>query len=55
MLYHAIDPAHPYLLPGNTSISRRPMLLDRVSYVNGWPSVGISGVPTSTPQTRPAP
>jgi arabinan endo-1,5-alpha-L-arabinosidase len=55
MLYHAIDPAQPYLIPGNTSISRRPMLLDRVTYANGWPSVGPSGTPTSTPQARPVP
>ena len=53
MLYHAISSTNPYLIPGNTSISRRPMLLDRITYANGWPVVGNAGTPTSTPQTRP--
>ncbi len=55
MLYHAINVSQPYLIPGNTSISRRPMLLDRVTYVNGWPVVGAAGIPTSTPTARPTP
>ena len=55
MLYHAIDVNQPYLNPGNTSVSRRPMLLDKITYqASGWPIVGPSGVPTSTPQTRPS-
>jgi arabinan endo-1,5-alpha-L-arabinosidase len=54
MLYHAIDVNQPYLIPGNTGISRRPMLLDRITYTSGWPTVGTGGFPTSTPQTRPA-
>lgn len=52
MVYHAINSANPYLIPGNTTISRRPMLIDPITYVNGWPVVG-TGVPSSTPQTRP--
>jgi arabinan endo-1,5-alpha-L-arabinosidase len=55
MLYHAIASSNPYLLPGRTDISRRPMLLDRITYANGWPSVGVSSAPSSTPQARPAP
>lgn len=54
MLYHAISASNPFLLPGRTDISRRPMLIDRITYVNDWPTVGTAGVPTSTPQTRPA-
>lgn len=54
MLYHAISVGNPYLLPGNTNISRRPMLIDKITYqASGWPIVGTGGVPTSTPQTRP--
>ncbi|HEX8392608.1 MAG TPA: glycoside hydrolase family 43 protein [Longimicrobium sp.] len=53
MLYHAIDSSRPFLLPGNTDISRRPLLLDRIRYVNGWPVVGNSTLPTTTPQPRP--
>jgi arabinan endo-1,5-alpha-L-arabinosidase len=56
MLYHAIDANNPYLFQGRTDISRRPMLLDRITYdAGGWPVVGTSGVPTATPQARPAP
>lgn len=54
MLYHAISANNRFLLPGRTDISRRPMLLDRITYVDDWPTVGAAGVPTSTPQTRPA-
>lgn len=55
MLYHAINPNNPYLIPGNTGVSRRPMLLDKITYrADGWPIVGSAGMPTSTPQTRPA-
>lgn len=54
MVYHAIATANPYLIPGRTDISRRPMLIDRITYVDGWPTVGVNGAPTSTPQTRPA-
>jgi arabinan endo-1,5-alpha-L-arabinosidase len=54
MVYHAIATSNPYLIPGRTDISRRPMLIDRITYVDGWPTVGTSATPTSTPQTRPA-
>jgi arabinan endo-1,5-alpha-L-arabinosidase len=53
MLYHAINANNPLLIPGNANISRRPMLLDRITWTNGWPTVGTSGTPTATPQTRP--
>lgn len=55
MLYHAISATNPYLIPGRTDVSRRPMLLDRITYANGWPTVGTNGTPTSTPQARPTP
>ncbi|AHG91995.1 glycoside hydrolase family 43 [Gemmatirosa kalamazoonensis] len=55
MLYHAINTANPFLIPGRTDISRRPMLLDRITWTNGWPVVGTAGNPTATPQTRPTP
>ena len=53
MLYHAIDVNQPYLIPGRTDISRRPMLIDRIGYTSGWPTVATGGFPTSAPQTRP--
>ena len=55
MLYHAIDVNHPYLIAGNTNISRRPMLIDRITWTNDWPTVGTDGTPSTTPQTRPTP
>jgi arabinan endo-1,5-alpha-L-arabinosidase len=55
MLYHAINANNRFLLPGRTDISRRPMLLDRITYADGWPNVGAAGGPTATPQTRPTP
>ena len=53
MLYHAVDVRQPYLIPGNTAISRRVLMLDRISWVSDWPVVGLDGLPTSTPQPRP--
>jgi arabinan endo-1,5-alpha-L-arabinosidase len=55
MLYHAINANNRFLFPNRTDISRRPMLLDRITYADGWPIVGTAGVPTATPQTRPTP
>jgi arabinan endo-1,5-alpha-L-arabinosidase len=48
MFYHAIDPAKPK----NGEGDRRVMLMDRVTYQNGWPVVA-GGVPSAA--TRPAP
>ena len=56
MLYHAIDGNNPYLIAGRTDLSRRVLLLDRITYgADGWPTVGVDGTPTTTPQTRPQP
>ncbi len=52
MVYHAVDVTNP-TIPG-TNASRRALLIDRVTYpAGGWPSVGTTGTPTNTPQTRP--
>ena len=48
MFYHAIDPAKPK----NGASDRRVMLMDRVTYKNGWPVIA-GGVPSAA--TRPAP
>ncbi|MCW2700152.1 MAG: hypothetical protein JWQ45_1687 [Blastococcus sp.] len=37
-LYHAIDRADPYLT-GTEGINERPMLLDRLDWIGGWPTV----------------
>ncbi len=38
IVYHAIDRADPYL-DGTDGINERPMLMDRLDWVRGWPEV----------------
>src|SRR4051794_816576 len=38
MVYHAIDRQDPYL-DGTDGINERPMLLDRLDWIDGWPTV----------------
>jgi arabinan endo-1,5-alpha-L-arabinosidase len=38
LVFHAIDTTHPYL-PGGHQDVRRPMLMDRIIYRHGWPTV----------------
>lgn len=38
IVYHALDRADPYLV-GTEGINERPMLLDRLDWVDGWPAV----------------
>lgn len=38
MVYHAIDRQHPYL-PGGDQAVRRPMLINRILYRHGWPTI----------------
>jgi hypothetical protein len=38
LVYHAIDRADPYL-DGTEGINERPMLLDRLDWIGGWPTV----------------
>jgi len=37
MVYHAIDSQHPYLHGGDAV--RRPMLISRILYRHGWPTI----------------
>jgi hypothetical protein len=37
-VYHAIDRADPYL-DGTDGINERPMLIDRLDWIDGWPTV----------------
>lgn len=50
--YHAIDRADPYL-DEPFGINERPMLLDRLDWVDGWPTVNAGAGPSEEP--RPAP
>ena len=52
IFYHAIDRNNPYLT-GTDGINRRPMLEDRVDWVNGWPVVRFGCGPSDSPQLGP--
>jgi arabinan endo-1,5-alpha-L-arabinosidase len=58
LVYHAIDRAQPYL-DQPFGVNRRPMLLDRLDWIDGWPTVragaGAADGPQPAPVTRPAP
>ncbi|MET9395703.1 family 43 glycosylhydrolase [Streptomyces sp. NPDC006624] len=55
IVYHAIDRRNPYL-DEPYGINRRPMLIDRLDWVDGWPAVrggrGASDGPQPAPVTR---
>jgi arabinan endo-1,5-alpha-L-arabinosidase len=51
-VYHAIDRADPYL-DGTDGINERPMLLDRLDWIHGWPSV--RGGRWASDKAQPAP
>ncbi|NJP35143.1 family 43 glycosylhydrolase [Micromonospora sp. HSS6-12] len=52
IVYHGIDRADPYL-DEPFGINERPMLLDRLDWVDGWPTVNAGTGPSDGP--RPAP
>jgi hypothetical protein len=50
--YHAIDRHDPWLTDP-FGINRRPMLLDRLDWVDGWPRTRAGAGPSDTPQPAP--
>jgi hypothetical protein len=53
--YHAIDPAHPD--QPAVDARKRPMIIDRLDWVDGWPEVAgdsPSSGPTTAPAARPS-
>ncbi|MET8233817.1 family 43 glycosylhydrolase [Micromonospora sp. NPDC005298] len=52
IVYHAIDRADPYL-DEPFGINERPMLLDRLDWIDGWPAVNAGSGPSEG--NRPAP
>jgi hypothetical protein len=52
IVYHAIDRGDPYL-DGTSGINERPMLMDRLDWVDGWPVVRGGAGPSETPQPAP--
>lgn len=53
IVYHAIDRADPYL-DGTDGINQRPMLMDRLDWVHGWPAVRAGRGPSAKTQQGPA-
>ncbi|GAA1394237.1 family 43 glycosylhydrolase [Luteococcus peritonei] len=52
LVYHAIDKDQPWLTEP-FGINRRPMLLDRIDWVDGWPRVNAGSGPSDTPMAAP--
>jgi arabinan endo-1,5-alpha-L-arabinosidase len=52
-LYHAIDRDEPYF-EGAVGFTKRPMLLDRVDWIDGWPTVRGGLWASDTRQPAPA-
>ena len=52
-MYHAIDLSDPYFA-GRPGYTRRPVLLDPLDWVNGWPSVRSGHGASTTQIPRPA-
>ena len=50
--YHAIDRNNPYL-DGTSGINERPMLLDRLDWVDGWPAVRAGQGPSERSEQAP--
>ena len=51
--YHAIDRTNPWLTT-TFGINRRPMLLDLLDWVDGWPRTRAGAGPSDTPQPAPS-
>lgn len=53
LVYHAIDRADPFL-DEPFGINERPMLFDRLDWIDGWPVARAGRGPSETPQPAPA-
>jgi arabinan endo-1,5-alpha-L-arabinosidase len=52
-VYHAIDRNDPYF-EGAVGFTKRPVLLDPVDWIDGWPTVRAGNWASDTPQPAPA-
>ena len=50
MMYHAVDVNHPYFANGWT---RRPVLMDPIDWLDGWPTVRNQAGPSDSVQPAP--
>lgn len=53
LAYHAIDRTKPNLDPPLGGLLARPMMLDRLDWVDGWPTVRAGAWASDTPQPGP--
>ncbi|MFF1837181.1 family 43 glycosylhydrolase [Streptomyces sp. NPDC058231] len=56
LVYHGIPADSPDLAPasnGSLKLSRRPMLIDRLDWIDGWPVVRAGEGPSDGPTTAP--
>lgn len=51
--YHAVDRNQGYFSVED-KLTRRPLLLDRIDWVDGWPVINRGEGPSDTPRQRPA-
>lgn len=51
--YHAVDRNNGYFSVED-KLTRRPLLLDRIDWVDGWPVINRGEGPSDTPRPRPA-
>ena len=52
LVYHALDRNEPWLKEP-FGINRRPMLIDRIDWIDGWPRARAGAGPSDTPQRAP--
>lgn len=52
LAYHAVERDHPYL-DGSPGFTMRPMLLDRLDWIDGWPIVRGGRYASDSPQPDP--
>ncbi|MGP3911695.1 family 43 glycosylhydrolase [Nonomuraea sp. 10N515B] len=57
LIYHAIstaDPDFPPIVNGPAGLTKRPLLIDRLDWIDGWPVVRAGAGPSEGPQPAPA-
>ncbi|MDQ3865154.1 MAG: family 43 glycosylhydrolase, partial [Actinomycetota bacterium] len=52
-VYHAIDKNNPYLAAPHADISRRPLMIDRLDWIDGWPTVRAGAWASEDSQATP--
>ncbi|MDQ6694227.1 MAG: family 43 glycosylhydrolase [Chloroflexota bacterium] len=53
-IYHAIDRGNPYFSdPNPYNVNKRPLMMDQLNWINGWPTVRSGYWASDTPQDGP--